>query len=282
MAFLRKDFSVVALYMETCDGVPDHAAEMRRQLAKHRLAYSVLDAEAGPIDDPTRKRFPWAPHAVVVDNKGRVLRTYGHMPRMRTLREDIDSLVATGLFPERPDDGWREFTRNAWVDVRIEGDGRPRTEKRVLKLAGRDWSTVQIGAKEEKFFHEHLDRNDRDYSRTERKPETLLVDGRKVTARVFDARWKRLARSVARAGEVVDLTHREFELLECLMRHAGQVVSREALARDVWKETMRATPLDNVIDVHVARLRKKIDHDGRVRHSHTVRGVGFVLRAENA
>ena len=91
----------------------------------------------------------------------------------------------------------------------------------------------------------------------------------------------RLARTVARAGQPVELTQREFELLELLMRHAGNVVSREMLARDVWKETMRATPLDNVIDVHIARLRRKLDHGG-IRHIHTVRGVGFVLRAEEA
>jgi DNA-binding response OmpR family regulator len=56
------------------------------------------------------------------------------------------------------------------------------------------------------------------------------------------------------------------------------VVSREALARDVWKETQRTTPLDNVIDVHIARLRRKIDVDGLVKLIHTVRGVGFMLR----
>ena len=100
--------------------------------------------------------------------------------------------------------------------------------------------------------------------------------------RAGELEMDRLARTVVRGGENVELTHREFELLEVLMRHAGHVVSREMLARDVWKETMRATPLDNVIDVHVARLRRKIDRGGRVRHIHTVRGVGFVLRAEEA
>ena len=100
--------------------------------------------------------------------------------------------------------------------------------------------------------------------------------------RVGDLSLDRLARTVARGDDAVELTHREFELLELLMRHAGQVVSREMLARDVWKETMRATPLDNVIDVHMARLRRKIDQGGPIRHIHTVRGVGFVLRAENA
>ena len=87
-----------------------------------------------------------------------------------------------------------------------------------------------------------------------------------------------IARRVTRAGRVLDLTVREFDLLEYLLRHQGHVVSREMLAHDVWKEPRRATPIDNVIDVQVARLRKKVDLDGQRRLIHTVRGVGFVLR----
>jgi two-component system copper resistance phosphate regulon response regulator CusR len=87
-----------------------------------------------------------------------------------------------------------------------------------------------------------------------------------------------IRRTVLRGGAVVELTVREFELLEYLLRHEGQVVSREMLARDVWQETSRTTPLDNVIDVHIARLRRKVDHDDAVKLIHTVRGVGFVLR----
>jgi two-component system copper resistance phosphate regulon response regulator CusR len=88
------------------------------------------------------------------------------------------------------------------------------------------------------------------------------------------------ARRVSRAGKTVELTPREFDLLAYLLRQAGQVVTREMLARDVWQETNRMTPLDNVIDVHVAHLRRKIDNDQSVRLIHTVRGVGFVLREE--
>ena len=87
-----------------------------------------------------------------------------------------------------------------------------------------------------------------------------------------------ITRRVVRGGRLVDLTVREFELLEYLLRHNGQVVPREALARDVWKETARTTPLDNVIDVHIARLRRKVDNDERVKLIHTVRGVGFLMR----
>jgi DNA-binding response OmpR family regulator len=86
-----------------------------------------------------------------------------------------------------------------------------------------------------------------------------------------------MTRKVARGARSVDLTVREFELLEYLLRHNGQAVSREALARDVWKETSRSTPLDNVIDVHIARLRRKVDTESDAKLIHTVRGVGFML-----
>ncbi len=88
------------------------------------------------------------------------------------------------------------------------------------------------------------------------------------------------ARSVQRDNTQIDLTAREYDLLEYLFRNQGSVVSREMLARDVWKETARATPIDNVIDVHVARLRRKIDDGFSHKLLHTVRGVGFILREE--
>jgi len=91
-----------------------------------------------------------------------------------------------------------------------------------------------------------------------------------------------VARHVTRGGVPIDLTSREFELLEYLLRHHRQLVSREMLAREVWREPSRATPLDNVIDVHIARLRKKIDHDAPTKLIQTVRGVGFVLREEQS
>jgi len=87
-----------------------------------------------------------------------------------------------------------------------------------------------------------------------------------------------VTRHVTRGKQVLDLTAREFELLEFLLRNKGRLVSREMLARDVWKEPSRATPLDNLIDVHIARLRKKVDQDFGVKLIQTVRGVGFTLR----
>jgi len=96
--------------------------------------------------------------------------------------------------------------------------------------------------------------------------------------RVADLELDLVARRVNRGDRRVDLTGREFELLEYLLRHQGHLVSREMLARDVWKEPRRATPLDNVIDVQMTRLRRKVDIEGAARLIHTVRGVGFVVR----
>jgi two-component system copper resistance phosphate regulon response regulator CusR len=87
-----------------------------------------------------------------------------------------------------------------------------------------------------------------------------------------------VARRVVRGDRLLELTGREFDLLEYLLRHQGHHVSREMLARDVWKEPRRATPIDNVIDVQMTRLRKKVDIEGTMRLIHTVRGVGFVLQ----
>jgi two-component system copper resistance phosphate regulon response regulator CusR len=88
-------------------------------------------------------------------------------------------------------------------------------------------------------------------------------------------------RSVLRAGQQIELTAREFELLEYLFANRGRVVSREMLARNIWKETARQTPLDNVIDAQIVRLRRKLDGQFERKLLHTVRGVGFVLREED-
>jgi two-component system copper resistance phosphate regulon response regulator CusR len=101
-----------------------------------------------------------------------------------------------------------------------------------------------------------------------------------VVFKCQDLQMDVVSRSVRRGAQPVELTPKEFELLEYLLRHQGQVVSREMLARDVWKETMRHTSLDNVIDVHMRRLRHKVDEDFPAKLLHTVRGVGFVLKGE--
>jgi DNA-binding response OmpR family regulator len=100
--------------------------------------------------------------------------------------------------------------------------------------------------------------------------------------RAADLELDSSTRRVTRGGRELELTAREFELLEYLLRNSGRVVSREMLARDVWKETARATPLDNVIDVHIARLRRKVDDAHRAKLIHTIRGVGFIVRETSA
>jgi two-component system, OmpR family, copper resistance phosphate regulon response regulator CusR len=96
--------------------------------------------------------------------------------------------------------------------------------------------------------------------------------------RVVDLELDPSSHTVIRAGRKLELTTREFELLEYLMLNEGRIVSREMLARDVWREAARHTPLDNVIDVHIGRLRRKVDDPFETALVHTVRGVGFMMR----
>jgi two-component system copper resistance phosphate regulon response regulator CusR len=88
-------------------------------------------------------------------------------------------------------------------------------------------------------------------------------------------------RSVRRGGQQIELTSKEYEILEYLFVNKDRVVSREMLARDIWKDIARQTPLDNVIDVHVTHLRRKIDDGFSRKLLHTVRGLGFILREGN-
>jgi DNA-binding response OmpR family regulator len=106
------------------------------------------------------------------------------------------------------------------------------------------------------------------------KTETL------VKLMFSDLEMDLLTREVKRSGQKVELTLKEFDVLEYLIRHRNETVSREMLAKDVWKENSRATPLDNVIDVHIARLRKKVDQETWKPLIHTVRGVGFILKED--
>jgi two-component system copper resistance phosphate regulon response regulator CusR len=84
-------------------------------------------------------------------------------------------------------------------------------------------------------------------------------------------------RTATRAGISLQLTLREFDLLVYLLQNRGKTVSREMLARDVWHETSRFTPIDNVIDVQITRLRRKLDDPFPQKLLKTVRGVGFIL-----
>ncbi len=101
-----------------------------------------------------------------------------------------------------------------------------------------------------------------------------------ISLQIEDLHMDLISRAVRRGDQVLELTTREYEVLEYLLRHQNEVVSREMLARDVWNETARHTPLDNVIDVHMVRIRRKVDEGFPTKLIHTVRGIGFVLKAE--
>ncbi|MCM8738707.1 response regulator transcription factor [Azospirillum sp. A1-3] len=95
--------------------------------------------------------------------------------------------------------------------------------------------------------------------------------------KVGDLEMDLLARKVKRAGRSIELHPREFKLLEYLVRNAGNVVTRTMLLENVWE--FHFDPQTNVIEVHIARLRQKIDKDFSVPLIHTVRGSGYCLRA---
>ncbi|HEX3538644.1 MAG TPA: response regulator transcription factor [Stellaceae bacterium] len=114
--------------------------------------------------------------------------------------------------------------------------------------------------------------------------EALLRRGQTPTAttrlHVSDLEMDLLTRSVKRGGRSIELLPREFQLLECLMRNAGHVVTRTMLLETVWD--YHFDPQTNVIDVHVSRLRQKIDKGFDRPLLHTVRGAGYSLRAPDS
>lgn len=97
-----------------------------------------------------------------------------------------------------------------------------------------------------------------------------------TTYRVGDLLLDRLAHRVTRTGEEIVLQPREFRLLEYLMKHAGQVVTRTMLLENVWD--YHFDPQTNVIDVHVSRLRSKVDKGFEHPMIHTIRGAGYMVR----
>ena len=107
-----------------------------------------------------------------------------------------------------------------------------------------------------------------------RRSATIVRD---TILRVGNLEVDLLHRTVRRGGERIDLLPREFKLLEYLVRNAGQVISRSMLLQHVWD--LHFDPTTNVIDVYVGRLRRKIDSGQAYPLIHTVRGIGFCLRA---
>ena len=143
------------------------------------------------------------------------------------------------------------------VDDRVKG----------LKAGGDDYLTKPFAFAELLARVEALARRGKGES-----PVTKLV--------VDDLELDLLSRQVKRAGQKIDLQPREFRLLEFLMRHDGQVVTRTMLLEGVWD--YHFDPQTNVIDVHVSRLRQKVDKPFPTPLIHTVRNAGYMLRAEPA
>ena len=96
--------------------------------------------------------------------------------------------------------------------------------------------------------------------------------------RLADLKLNLETRVAHRSGVQLELTPREYDILLYLLEHRERAVSREMLVKDVWRETSRFTPIDNVIDVQMKRLRRKLDDPFPVKLLHTLRGIGFILR----
>lgn len=109
--------------------------------------------------------------------------------------------------------------------------------------------------------------------------ESLLRRHQSISVSVLtvdDLELDLLDKRATRAGKLLDLTEREYRLLEFLARHAGQVVTRSMLLRNVWD--IQYDPQTNVIDVHVSRLRQAVDKEFSTSLIHTIRGIGYTLR----
>jgi len=100
---------------------------------------------------------------------------------------------------------------------------------------------------------------------------------KETVLRVGDLELDLIARTANRAGQEIELLPREFQLLEYLVRNAGQVVPRAMLLQHVWN--LNFDPTTNIIDVYVGRVRRKVDNHRSYPLIHTVRGVGFCVRA---
>lgn len=110
-----------------------------------------------------------------------------------------------------------------------------------------------------------------------RRGGPAMAAGPETVLRYDDLLIDLLARRVERGGRPIELQPREFKLLEVLMRHAGQVMTRTMLLEKVWD--YRFDPQTNVIDVHISRLRQKVDRGFAHPLIHTIRGAGYSLRA---
>jgi two-component system, OmpR family, copper resistance phosphate regulon response regulator CusR len=179
--------------------------------------------------------------------------------------EEVDAIILDLMLPGR--DGIRVLR-----DLRSRGFARP-----VLILTARDGVEDRVLG---------LDSGADDYlvkpfafAELLARLRALLrrdVSGRELMLRADDLEVDLLSRRVVRSGIELDLTKREYELLEYLLRHKNAAVTRDMIARDVWKEVTGAPT--NTIDVYITLLRKKVERSGARQLIHTVRGVGYALR----
>ncbi len=107
-----------------------------------------------------------------------------------------------------------------------------------------------------------------------------VISTEQSITKIVDLEIDRINRIVRRQDSAIELTLREFDLLALLTASAGFPVSRDTLAREVWKVNSRATSMDNVIDVHISHLREKIDGPFEKKLIQTVRGIGFMLKGD--
>ena len=209
----------------------------------------------------------------------RALKAAGHVPDEAADGEvglemarsaSYDVLIVDRMLPKR--DGLSMIR-----ELRSEGDDTPvlilsalgQVDDRVkgLRSGGDDYLTKPYA------FSELL-------ARVEILARRKKPDEAETTLTVADLTLDRLSREVTRAGKKILLQPREFRLLEYLMRNAGKVVTRTMLLEEVWD--YHFDPQTNVIDVHISRLRSKIDKDFDPPLLHTVRGAGYMLRTEGA
>jgi DNA-binding response OmpR family regulator len=179
--------------------------------------------------------------------------------------EDFDAVVLDLMLPGR--NGLQVLR-----DLRANGFARP-----VLILTARDTVEDRVAG---------LDTGADDYlikpfafAELLARLRALLrrgAPGRTLFLRAEDLEMDLLSRRVVRGGVELDLTKREFELLEYLLRHKNATVTREMVAREVWKDS--GGILTNTIDVYVTLLRKKVERPGSKQLIQTVRGVGYALR----
>ncbi|MGD9742538.1 MAG: winged helix-turn-helix domain-containing protein [Dongiaceae bacterium] len=215
-------------------------------------------------DDPAtaayvRKGLGEAGH--VVDHAGN-----GHDGLFLATTGRFDAIVLDRMLPQLDGLSVLQAIRAAKVDTPVlilSALGQVDDRVKGLKAGGDDYLTKPFAFSELLARLEALMRR-----RSGPQTETVL--------RVADLEMDLLKRDVTRAGRSIDLQPREFLLLEYLMRHAGQVVTRTMLLENVWD--YHFDPQTNVIDVHISRLRQKIDKGFDKPLLHTVRGAGYSLR----